>query len=129
QAILSGRSTGAPGAIAMLALAQAQHGRKPWRNLFGDAETLAQQGFVVTPRLAGMISGSAPQASAPDIAAYFTKPDGTRYQAGDRLKNPAYAATLRRLAAEGPPALLTGPVAADIAAKVREAPIPGTLSV
>ena len=33
-------------------------------------------------------------------------------QAGDILKNPAYAATLRKLAAEGPKALLEGPIAA-----------------
>jgi gamma-glutamyltranspeptidase/glutathione hydrolase len=45
---------------------------------------------------------------------YFTKPDGTRYQAGDTLKNPAYAATVRKMAAEGPAALLDGPIAQAI---------------
>ena len=38
--------------------------------------------------------------------AYFTKPDGTKVQAGDILRNPAYAATIRKIAAEGPKALL-----------------------
>ena len=34
--------------------------------------------------------------------AYFTKPDGTRYVAGDVLKNPAYAETVATLARDGP---------------------------
>jgi gamma-glutamyltranspeptidase/glutathione hydrolase len=61
--------------------------------------------------------------------AYFTKPDGTKYVAGDRLKNPAYAAVLRRLANEGPSALYRGKLAAEIAARVQAPPTPGTLSV
>ncbi len=71
-AILSGRSTGPPGALAMLALVHDQHGAKPWKRLFGDAERLAKGGFVVSPRLAQFISAPFPQSKAPDIAAYFT---------------------------------------------------------
>ena len=36
QAVLSGRSTGVPGAVAMLALAQSQQGKLAWKDLFGD---------------------------------------------------------------------------------------------
>ena len=127
-AVLGGRSTGAPGAVAMLALAHHQHGALAWSGLFGDAERLAANGFVVSPRLAGMIAGAAPEAGQPDMVAYFTKPDGGRYQAGDTLKNPAYAATLSRLANEGPGALYQGPIAADIAARVQQPPLAGTLT-
>jgi len=129
QAILSGRSAGAPGAIAMLALAQKEHGLRPWASLFGDAEALADNGFVVSPRLAGMIVSRAPQTKAPDVIAYFSKPDGSRLAAGDRLVNHAYAATLRRLAAEGPSALLTGPVAQAIVARVHQDPQPGSMAL
>lgn len=128
SAVLSGRSTGVPGAVAMLALAHAQHGRAPWRDLFVDAERLATDGFVVSPRLAGMIASRAPQAKAPDMAAYFSKPDGTRLKAGDVLKNPAYAETLKQLAAGGAKAFYQGQIAADIAARVHEEPLPGTLT-
>src|SRR5690606_35897846 len=38
EAVISGQATGAPGAIAMLALAQAEHGKKPWKDLFREAE-------------------------------------------------------------------------------------------
>ena len=122
EAILSGRSTGPPGAIALLGLAHEQHGRLPWRELFGEAERLASDGFIVSPRLQSFISAPVPQARAPDVLAYFTKPDGTKYQAGDLLKNPAYARTLKTLAEGGPRALYEGPLAADIAARVQKDP-------
>ncbi len=126
--ILTGRSTGVPGAVAMLALAQKEHGKKPWASLFADAEALADDGFIVTPRLAGMIRSGAPQASEPDVVAYFTKPDGAKYDVGDRLKNPAYGAVLRRLASEGPSALYAGKLADEISARVQAPPTPGTLT-
>ena len=128
-ALLSGRSTGVPGAVAMLAQAQKDHGKVAWSTLFSDAEKLAADGFVVSPRLAGMISSRAPQASQPDAVKYFTKPDGTRYQAGDVLKNPAYAETVRRIAAEGPSALYEGPIAQAIVDRVHEGERPGSLSL
>ncbi len=129
EAMLSGRSAGVPGAIAMLALAHKDHGKKPWSSLFGGVEALAEGGFTVGPRLADDIVGHEPQAKAPDVIAYFTKPDGTKVKAGDTLRNPAYAATLRRLAAEGPAALLAGPIAADIVRRLGEGPTPGTMTL
>ena len=39
---------------------------------------------------------------------YFTKADGTKVRFGDTMKNPAYADTLRRIAAQGPKAILEG---------------------
>jgi gamma-glutamyltranspeptidase/glutathione hydrolase len=55
-AVLSGRSTGVPGAVGMLAQAQKEHGKAAWNTLFKDAERLADGGFTVSPRLAGMIN-------------------------------------------------------------------------
>ncbi|MCC7265707.1 MAG: gamma-glutamyltransferase [Caulobacteraceae bacterium] len=129
EAVLSGRSTGVPGAVAMLGLAQAEHGKLAWRDLFAEPERLADEGFIVTPRLAGMIASRAPQAAAPDAVAYFTKPDGTKYAAGDRLKNPAYAATLRQIAAEGPRALLKGEIADAIVRRVHEGQLASAMTV
>ncbi|MBD3837233.1 gamma-glutamyltransferase family protein [Brevundimonas sp.] len=128
DAVLSGRSTGAPGAVAMLAMAQKDHGRLAWRELFGDAERLARDGFVVSPRLAGMINGRAPQARTRWATGYFTKADGGRYQAGEVLKNPAYARTVRMLADQGPGVLYGGPLGQAVAATVAEDPRPGALS-
>ncbi|MGR4862198.1 gamma-glutamyltransferase [Caulobacter sp. LARHSG274] len=129
-AVLSGRSTGVPGAVAMLAQAQKEHGRIAWKSLFADAERLADGGFVVSPRMAGMInSPRVPQNVAPDVIAYFTKPDGQRYQAGDVLKNPAYAATVRRLAAEGPSALYEGPLAQAIVDRLHQGELSSAMTL
>lgn len=129
KALLSGRSSGVPGAVAMLSLAQKEHGKAAWNTLFKDAEKLADDGFVVSPRLAGMIVSRAPQASQPDAVKYFTKPDGTRYQAGDVLKNPAYAETARKIAAEGPAALLDGPLAKAIVDRLHEGDLPSSITL
>ena len=129
EAVLGGNASGVPGAIAMLELAHRQHGALPWRGLFSQAKQLASEGFIVSPRLAGMIAGDAPEASAPDARAYFTRPDGARIQAGDRLKNPAYAATLDRIATQGAAGLLSGPVGEAIVARLHQGPRPSAMTL
>jgi gamma-glutamyltranspeptidase/glutathione hydrolase len=129
QAIVGGRSAGVPGAIAMLYLAQSQHGKLAWKDLFGDAEHLAADGFHVPKRMAEAAVSRAPQASQPDTIAYFTKPDGTKVQAGEIMKNAAYADTLRKLAAQGPKAILEGPIAAEIVAKLHQGPYPSAMTL
>jgi gamma-glutamyltranspeptidase / glutathione hydrolase len=128
NAVVSGRATGVPGAVAMLARAHDQHGVLPWSALFGDAESLAANGFVVSPRLAAELAYPSAESTQPDVVAYFTKADGTKVVAGDILKNPAYAAMLRRLAAQGPSALYEGRVAREIVTRVHADPLPGSLS-
>ncbi len=129
EAMLSGRSAGVPGAIAMLYLAQKDHGRLAWRGLFGDAERLADDGFLVGPRLQGMVEGHAPQARAPDVIAYFRDEKGRPIKAGERLKNPAYARTLRLIARQGPDAILKGKIAQDIVDRIHQGPIPGSMTL
>jgi gamma-glutamyltranspeptidase / glutathione hydrolase len=128
DAILSGRSAGAPGAVAMLAMAHQDQGRLAWRDLFNDAERLARDGFVVSPRLAGMINGSSPQAKTRWASALFTGPDGRRYRAGDVMRNPAYARTVQALATEGPGVFYGGRIGREIARTVAEGPRPGGLT-
>jgi gamma-glutamyltranspeptidase/glutathione hydrolase len=128
-AVLSGRSTGVPGAMAALELMQREHGKLAWKHLFSEAERLATDGFEVSPRLAGMIASGAPQASANDAVHYFSKADGTRLTAGDVLRNPTYAATLQRLANEGSAALYHGVIAEDMVRRVHEGEFPGSLSL
>ena len=124
EAVLSGRSAGVPGAIAMLYMAHKDHGKLPWSSLFGDTAKLADDGFTVGPRLVRLLSAPAPQTKAPDVIAYFKGGDGGPLKAGDRLKNPAYAATLRKIAAEGPDALLHGQIAQDIVTRLGQGPEP-----
>jgi gamma-glutamyltranspeptidase/glutathione hydrolase len=128
-AVLSGRATGVPGAVKMLGVAHQEHGKLKWSSLFGDAERTAAEGFIVSPRLAGMIHSNWPENHAPDVIAYFSKPDGTLLGAGDRLVNKPYADFLRRLATQGPDALYKGSTAAKIIAKTHQTPLAGSMTM
>ena len=129
EAVLGGSASGVPGAVAMLDLAHRHHGTLPWKDLFAAAHRLASGGFIVSPRLAGMIAGDSPEARAADARAYFTRPDGQMIRAGDTLRNPAYAQTLDMIAAKGAAGLLIGPLAEAIVARLHEGPRPSTMTL
>ena len=128
-AVVSGRATGVPGAVKMLSLAHDEHGKLPWASLFGDAARTAAEGFMVSPRLAHMVHANYAENHEPDVIAYFSRPDGTLVNAGDRLRNPAYAKFLRRLAAQGPAALYSGSTAAKIVARTHAEPLAGSMTM
>jgi gamma-glutamyltranspeptidase/glutathione hydrolase len=128
EAVTSGRSTGVPGVMAMLGVAHQQHGRLPWSALFGGVARVAEDGFAVPQRLARFANSQFRQATLPDARALFGKSDGGTVQAGETLRNPAYAATLRAIAARGPRATLEPPLADEIIARTRAEPRPGTLT-
>jgi gamma-glutamyltranspeptidase/glutathione hydrolase len=128
-AVVSGRATGVPGAVGMLALAHSERGKLPWSTLLGDAELTADQGFIVSPRLSRMIHADWAENHQPDVIAYFSKPDGTLLGTGDRLVNKPYAEFLRRLAAQGPTALYSGSTAAKIIARTHAGPLAGSMTM
>ncbi|MGE3143362.1 MAG: gamma-glutamyltransferase family protein, partial [Hyphomonadaceae bacterium] len=130
EAAHSGRSIGAPSLIAMLKLAHERHGRLPWARLFEPAIALADQGFTVSPRLhESLVRAGADLRDDPAAAAYFFTADGAPLPAGFVRTNPAYAATLRAIAARGPQALTRGPIAEDIVAAAQRGPRAGTLAL
>lgn len=131
EAWQSGKSIGVPGAVAMYKHAHDAHGKLPWHVLFEPAIRLADEGFVVSPRLTGMlerIKGRIQLSENPVPAAYFY-PNGKALQPGDIRKNPKYAALLSRIATEGIDAFYKGEVAQAMADAAQSAPNPGTLSV
>jgi gamma-glutamyltranspeptidase/glutathione hydrolase len=98
--------------------------------LFAPAIRLAEQGFVVSPRLHALIAGDAHLKDFPAARRYFFAPDGTPLPVGHLLRNPALADTLRRIADRGPDAFYRGPIAADIVAAVRGAAVaPGKMTL
>lgn len=127
-AVVSGRATGVPGVVRMLALAQEKHGKLAWKDLFGDVIRTAENGFTVTERLASLIDSRAPQARGADAVAYFRNAQGEQIKAGDTLRNPAYAAFVRRLAAQGPDALYKGETARRIVARLRQGELAGSMT-
>jgi len=126
--VMGGRSTGVPGAIVMLGAVHSRFGKLPWKKLFDPAIRLAEQGFTVPGRLGTFANSKQfPEPSTPDARALFTLPDGKIIQPGDHFTNKAYAATLKRLAADGPRTILEPPISTKIIAKTHQPPLPGTL--
>jgi gamma-glutamyltranspeptidase/glutathione hydrolase len=102
----------------MLELAHREHGRLPWAELFTPAIELAEQGFPVSPRLYSLLNGFKRFARGEDFRKYFYDAAGEPHPVGYKLANPAYAATLRTLAAGGAESFYSGDLAGAIAAEV-----------
>jgi gamma-glutamyltranspeptidase / glutathione hydrolase len=121
EAVVGGRSVGAPGAMAMLEMAHREHGVLAWAELFGPALKLAEGGFPVSKRLASAIAGDPALAMIPASAAYF-RPNGAPLSEGQIVVNAAYAETLKALRDRGGRALNEGPIAQAIVDAVQNAP-------
>lgn len=127
----SGRSVGVPGAVALYKMVHDAYGKLDWAELFQPAINLASEGFIVSEKLAGYLPGIARVSRLdenPGSAEYFY-PDGEPLQVGQVLRNPQYAATLRRVAEEGPSAFYSGEIAEAIVAATQAEPNGGSMTV
>jgi gamma-glutamyltranspeptidase / glutathione hydrolase len=122
DAQVGGRSVGVPGTVRMLEMAHKQHGKLPWATLFQPAIALAEGGFKVSPRLNTLLAAEKNLKNDPVAAAYFYDAAGAAWPVGHVLKNPAYAAVLRQIAAKGAKALHEGEIAQSIVNKVQNHP-------
>lgn len=118
RAVVGGRSVGVPGTVRLMAEAHRRWGKLPWHDLFDPAIRLSEEGFAVSPRLAGLLARETALRDDPRAAAYFYEPDGRPKAAGTLLRNPAFAATLRAIAEGGASAFYEGEIAQDIVATV-----------
>ena len=130
DAVVGGRSVGTPGTPALLDVAHRRWGKTSWPDLFEAGIALAEDGFAVSPRLAALVARDAERLGRwQDTAEYFL-PGGVPIAEETILRNPAYADTLRAMAAGGADAFYTGPIAADIVRTVTGAKDnPGVLSM
>jgi len=120
--VFSGLSVGVPGNVALAAKAHAAHGKLAWAKLFEQAIALADQGFVMNPRLFESLKGNKGRADkAASAKAVFFGPDGEPLPVGAAVKVPELAATLRTLAAQGPEAIYGSKAAAALAEHVAAA--------
>ena len=117
-----GYSVGVPGSLRLAERAHAKWGKLPWAALFAPAIKLADEGFVVNARLAGALKQVAPVwKDFPAMRALYWR-DGRPLAEGETFRNPAMAAILRRIAAEGPQAFYAGDNAKAVADAVTNAP-------
>ncbi|MEL7175998.1 MAG: gamma-glutamyltransferase [Pseudomonadota bacterium] len=121
DAVVGGLSVGTPGTPALMEAAHQRWGKSDWASLFTEATELAENGFTVSPRLAGLVENDAERLSTfPATSAYFL-PGGTPIAEGDTLVNKAYAETLRMIASDGAAAFYDGPIADGIVQTVQNA--------
>lgn len=118
EAVVGGRSAGVPGTVRLMESAHRKWGRLPWGRLFEPALRLADDGFTVSPRLSGLLNQEKALRDDPRARTYFYNEDGSARVIGHVLKNPAFAQTLRAIAAGGADAFYSGPIAQDIVATV-----------
>lgn len=131
KAVVGGQSVGVPGVLAGLKKAHEKHGKLPWSVLFKEAITLAENGFIVSPRLEKLVTMEFNPgiSKLANIKAYFF-PNGKAIKAGQRLKNPKLAAVYRSIAEAGTSAFYQGWIAKKIVAAVQNAEIaPGRLTL
>ncbi len=115
----SHESVGVPGTVAGLTDALARYGTMPLATVMAPAIALAEDGFSVSEDLAaGLAERRAVFARWPESMRVFFKPDGGIYAAGETLRQPDLAASLRRIAADGPDAFYRGAIAEKIAAEM-----------
>ena len=131
DAVVGGRSVGTPGTVRLLEEAHKRYGKADWASLLKPAETLATEGFKVSPRLASLIASEGDRLKKyPEARSYFFDTAGAALQTGALLKNPAYAETLATLAKSGADAFYEGRIAEAVVKTVREAADnPGVLSL
>ena len=130
DAVVGGRSVGVPGVLKMLEKAHKQYGTLPWATLFEEAITLAEQGFIVSPRLEKLLNADInPGLRRTGAARDYFYPNGEALKAGQKLTNPALAKALREIAKNGISAFYNGTIAQQIITKVNNDPDnPGQLN-
>ena len=123
DAVVGGRSVGVPGVLKMLEKAHKQYGTLPWATLFEEAITLAEQGFIVSPRLEKLLNTDInPGLQRTGAARDYFYPNGESLKAGQKLTNPALAKALREIARNGISDFYNGAIAQQIITKVNNDP-------
>jgi len=130
DAAFGGRAVGTPGAIAMLEMVHRDRGKLEWARLFEPAIRLAEEGFAMSPRLHALLARHAAMFREQNLGRddlgeagrYFFTEAMQPKPVGSILRNPAYAATLERIARDGAEAFYKGPIADAIVEAVRDNP-------
>ena len=115
------RAAAVPGTVMGLDHAGTKYGRLPRAALIAPAIALARDGFALSRADTDIIDARADRFGRdPGAAKIFLRPDGSRFEPGDRLGQSDLAATLELISEKGPEAFYKGPVAAAIEKASRE---------
>ena len=110
-----------PGAIAGWGALNEKYGSRPLAEIVAPAIALAEEGFPVTPIIAGQWQGQLQKLKADPGAAATYLIDGERApEAGEWFRNPDFARSLRTIGAEGPAAMYGGELGTRVAEGLAE---------
>jgi gamma-glutamyltranspeptidase / glutathione hydrolase len=114
-------AAGVPGTVRGLELAHRRYGRLRWRDVVRPAAELAARGFPMSASLAADLNDELADRMGryPSSVGAYGKPGGGEWAAGDTLRLPDLARTLRAIAARGADVFYTGWIADSIAADMR----------
>lgn len=122
EIIPGGLSVGIPGNVRLMEMAHKKWGKLEWKALFQPAIKLAEDGYQVTPALNTWLVQFEPLWKDFPAARAIYYVDGKPAPVGTTIRNPAYAAILRDIAARGPGAFYSGANAKAISDAVAKAP-------
>jgi gamma-glutamyltranspeptidase/glutathione hydrolase len=120
QASRGYRASAVPGTVAGLGLAHKRYGRLPWKDVVMPAWRLAAEGVVLTPDEAFVFSWARDRMTESAAGQRtFYKPGGELYRAGELLRQPDLAWSLRQIADHGADAFYKGEIARRFAADMK----------
>jgi gamma-glutamyltranspeptidase / glutathione hydrolase len=99
--VIGYRSVAVPGTIAGLELALKTYGTMKLAEVMAPAIRLAEEGFVVSEKLAAELEEESPGLQAFPASKRIFLNGGEHFKAGERLKQREFAATLERIAQNG----------------------------
>ena len=108
-----------PGSIAAWCKLISDHGRKDIGEVLAPAIRYAEEGYVITPRVAWDWQKLEPRLAGDEIARKLLLNEGKAPALGSHHKQPKLGATLRRIALDGARAFYSGPVAEDLVSRLQ----------
>ena len=115
-------SAGVPGTVAGLYLALTKYGTMTWQEVLEPSIKLAEEGFMIPHDLANTLASPRYKkrlSSNAAAAKSYYKKDKSNYQAGELLKLPDLAWTLKQLSDNGPGAFYEGEIAKKIVKEMK----------
>ncbi len=117
-----------PASARGMAALSARYGKLPWAQLVAPAEGIAQTGEATSRALAHDVAlGERKLRADPQMAALFTRPDGSMLAQGDNLRQPELAGVLGQIRAKGASELYGGVLGQQLAASAQAVGAPLTI--
>jgi gamma-glutamyltranspeptidase / glutathione hydrolase / leukotriene-C4 hydrolase len=117
---IGGLAVGIPGELKGLHHAHSLYGNLSWEAVVRPVQELAEKGFIVSEAFMDRYSNNIEKLkNNAGLKKVFFQENGDRIQSGSRMYRKDLAATLARIAKEGPSALYEGPLAEDIISTIQ----------